>query len=196
MRGMGVGLGRRKKVTVRATDPLPLPLVPGQALGQGWSSFVLRVWVVRGCCICAPRFFDVSRGGFWAVQEPARSAGWLAVCLAEDRAGQGRTGPDRALARPGRAGRQAGNKQYAFLVRGATCCCGFCCAALCCAVPRGRDPGLRWHGVAWPMEVEVGIFFLCGHGHGWIPMEGGGPDLVREHRRGGRASPCQERRGR
>lgn len=47
----------------------------------------------------------------------------------------------------GRAG-QAG--RYTFLS-----------AALWCAgaVPhRGRDPGPRWHGVAWPMEVEVGIF--------------------------------------
>lgn len=45
------------------------------------------------------------------------------------------------------------------------------CAALGAVPHLGRDPGPRWHGVAWPMEVEVGIF--SSGMDGFREMEGG-----------------------
>lgn len=148
----GVGPGRRKKVTVRATP------VPGRAPASGMVISLLlcaRVgcaWVCVPMYLCAPVFPCVGVGSWGVLVQLG--------CL--------------------QAGGQAGRKASIPLPGcGAVLrWCGWvrCCALLCCAVPRGRDPGPRWHGVAWPMEVEVGIFSLA-----WMGMESGrGPWLMRD----------------
>lgn len=137
LRARGVwGQEGRKKVTVRATP------VPGRAPASGMVISLLlcaRVgcaWVRVPMYLCAPVFPCVGVDS------------WGGACSAGLLAG-GRAGGQEGIPLPG---------------------CGavlrWCGAVLCCAVPRGRDPGPRWHGVAWPMEVEVGIFSLA-----WMGME-------------------------
>lgn len=135
-RGRGVGPGKGKRLPFER-PPVPWPR---RCVRDGDLSFCCCLLLCRlllaarvcglcvGVCICAPRFFHVSGWG------AACSAGLLLFC----QAGRGRV--------PG----------YIVLFLLLRRCCD---AVLLCleAGTLGHTPPLG-NGVAWPMEVEVGIF--------------------------------------